>query len=289
MKGPLNPDLQVGDIIMLLHMEGETSVTPGTVGVVKKITRDPFEGEDENIISVKWENGSILNLITSTDAWKKVSKPEIKEQRDPSDQTWRYMADNADIFEYFDWKWLEKFLYKLRDTGIVNMYGSSQLLYAGSEHIDRYYGEGKEDDEEFQEFLEQADEAIIPEFDNPYYTETPTRAISLMWNQRSVDTFLGLPFNIASYGLLLTLLGKLTNMVPEDLIGNLGDTHLYLNHLDQARQQIERKASELPNLKLKFDFEYRDGYLVAWDKIKFQDIELSNYNPHPAIKAPLSN
>ena len=66
MKGPLNPDLQVGDIIMLLHMEGETSVTPGTVGVVKKITRDPFEGEDENIISVKWENGSTLNLITST-------------------------------------------------------------------------------------------------------------------------------------------------------------------------------------------------------------------------------
>ena len=159
MKGPLNPDLQVGDIIMLLHMEGETSVTPGTVGVVKKITRDPFENEDEKIITVKWENGSTLNLITSTDAWKKVSKSEIKEQRDPSDQTWRYMADNADIFEYFDWKWLEKFLYKLRDTGIVNMYGSSELLYAGSEHIDRYYGEGKEDDEEFQEFLEQADEA----------------------------------------------------------------------------------------------------------------------------------
>lgn len=132
-------------------------------------------------------------------------------------------------------------------------------------------------------------EAETPDFDNPYYTETPTRAISLMWNQRSVDTFLGLPFNIASYGLLLTLLGKLTNMIPEDLIGNLGDTHLYLNHLDQARQQIERKAFELPTLKLKFNFEYRDGYLVAWDKIKLEDIELSNYNSHPTIKAPLSN
>jgi thymidylate synthase len=78
-------------------------------------------------------------------------------------------------------------------------------------------------------------------------------------------------------------------MVPEDLIGNLGDTHLYLNHLDQARQQIERKAFELPNLKLKFDFEYHDGYLVAWDKIRLEDIEISNYNSHPAIKAPLSN
>lgn len=133
------------------------------------------------------------------------------------------------------------------------------------------------------------DESIIPDFENKYYEKTPERAISLMWNQRSVDTFLGLPFNIASYGLLLTLLGKLTNMVPEDLIGNLGDTHLYLNHIEQAREQIERKSSELPNVKLNFDFEYLDGYIVDWGKIKVDDIQLTNYNSHPAIKAPLSN
>jgi thymidylate synthase len=133
------------------------------------------------------------------------------------------------------------------------------------------------------------DESIIPDFDNEYYEKTPERAISLMWNQRSVDTFLGLPFNIASYGLLLTLLGKLTNMVPEDLIGNLGDTHLYLNHIEQAREQIERNPLELPNVKLNFDFEYLDGYIVDWGKIKVDDIQLSNYNSHPAIKAPLSN
>jgi thymidylate synthase len=66
----------------------------------------------------------------------------------------------------------------------------------------------------------------------------PTRAISLMWNQRSVDTFLGLPFNIASYGLLLEIIAKETNMVPDELIGNLGDTHLYLNHVEQAKEQI---------------------------------------------------
>jgi thymidylate synthase len=66
----------------------------------------------------------------------------------------------------------------------------------------------------------------------------PTRAISLMWNQRSVDTFLGLPFNIASYGLLLEILAKVVNMVPDELIGNLGDTHLYLNHIEQAKEQI---------------------------------------------------
>jgi thymidylate synthase len=69
----------------------------------------------------------------------------------------------------------------------------------------------------------------------------PTRAISLMWNQRSVDTFLGLPFNIASYGLLLEILAKMTNMIPDELIGNLGDVHLYQDHLSQAREQITRE------------------------------------------------
>ena len=71
----------------------------------------------------------------------------------------------------------------------------------------------------------------------------PTRAISLMWNQRSCDTFLGLPFNIASYGLLLEIIAKEVNMVPDELIGNLGDTHLYSNHVEQAREQIGRALS----------------------------------------------
>jgi len=71
----------------------------------------------------------------------------------------------------------------------------------------------------------------------------PKRAISLMWNQRSVDTFLGLPFNIASYGLLLEIIAKEVNMVPDELIGNLGDVHLYSNHIEQAKEQIGRKYS----------------------------------------------
>jgi len=70
--------------------------------------------------------------------------------------------------------------------------------------------------------------------------EIPTRAISLMWNQRSVDTFLGLPFNIASYGLLLEIIAKAVNMVPDELIGNLGDVHLYSDHIEQAKEQIGR-------------------------------------------------
>jgi len=74
-----------------------------------------------------------------------------------------------------------------------------------------------------------------------YYEHIPKRAISLMWNQRSVDTFLGLPFNIASYGLLLEIIAKVVNMVPDELIGNLGDVHLYSNHIEQAKKQIGRK------------------------------------------------
>jgi thymidylate synthase len=85
------------------------------------------------------------------------------------------------------------------------------------------------------------------EMENLYIVEeiakpsTPKRVISLMWNQRSVDTFLGLPFNIASYGLLLEIIAKAVNMVPDELIGNLGDVHLYSNHIEQAKEQIGRK------------------------------------------------
>jgi thymidylate synthase len=84
-------------------------------------------------------------------------------------------------------------------------------------------------------------EFSMDEFFRPY--GVPKRAISLMWNQRSVDTFLGLPFNIASYGLLLEIIAKEVNMVPEELIGNLGDVHLYSNHIEQAKEQIGRKLS----------------------------------------------
>jgi len=71
----------------------------------------------------------------------------------------------------------------------------------------------------------------------------PTRVISLMFNMRSIDTFLGLPFNIASYGLLLEIIAKEVNMIPDELIGNLGDTHLYLNHIEQAKEQIGTKLT----------------------------------------------
>jgi thymidylate synthase len=90
----------------------------------------------------------------------------------------------------------------------------------------------------------------LPDFDNPYYVPTPKRSISLMWNQRSVDTFLGLPFNIASYGLLLEIIAKEVNMIPDELIGNLGDVHLYSNHIDAAKEQIGRDLTLEERFKL---------------------------------------
>jgi thymidylate synthase len=112
------------------------------------------------------------------------------------------------------------------------------------------------------------------------------RAISLMWNQRSVDTFLGLPFNIASYGLLLTILAKEVNMVPDQLIGNLGDTHLYLNHIEQAKEQIGREPFELPTLN---QFPTYEGSRPSIESYVVGDFTLKDYQSHSSIKAPLSN
>ena len=150
----------------------------------------------------------------------------------------------------------------------------------------------------------------------------PTRAISLSWNQRSCDSFLGLPFNIASYGLLLMMFADEVNMVPDELIGNLGDTHLYLNHVEQAKEQIgreltleERRDMVSPEMfsqiytagdsstlshseidlwciprRTREPFELptvhvRDGIFCS----SVNDVILENYKSHPTIKAPLSN
>jgi len=120
-----------------------------------------------------------------------------------------------------------------------------------------------------------------------------------MWSQRSVDTFLGLPFNIASYGLLLEIIAKEVNMMPDELIGNLGDVHLYSNHIEQAKEQINREPYDLPTVEIT----ERNWYMH--EKVKehlgektFSEkilsyrpdcFELINYKSHLKIKAPLSN
>jgi thymidylate synthase len=154
----------------------------------------------------------------------------------------------------------------------------------------------------------------------------PKRTISLMWNQRSIDSFLGLPFNIASYGLLLEIIAKEVNMVPDELIGNLGDVHLYSNHIEQAKEQIGReytheemveiyyllenkkdreglwtwetrfednnisKRTREPYPLPKLGMDYREGeYNKNLTDFVPDDFYLIDYQSHPAIKAPLSN
>lgn len=112
--------------------------------------------------------------------------------------------------------------------------------------------------------------------------ESPTRAISLMWNQRSVDVPLGLPFNIASYGLLLMMLGKQVNMIPEELIGNLGDCHIYKNQVDGVNEQLLRESYDLPTVEINGKVsDLRDYYM--------HNIELKNYVSGDKIYFPLSN
>jgi thymidylate synthase len=131
-------------------------------------------------------------------------------------------------------------------------------------------------------------------------TNTPTRAISLLWNQRSVDTPLGLPFNIASYALLLEIVGKIVNMVPDQLIGNLGDTHIYLNQIEGVKEQISREPFPLPKLRINTEFwptqsgECGIGPLVTdidvlLQNIQIEDFQIEGYQSHPTIKFPLSN
>ena len=126
--------------------------------------------------------------------------------------------------------------------------------------------------------------------------DIPTRAISLMWNQRSVDTFLGLPFNIASYGLLLEIIAKEVNMVADELIGNLGDVHLYSNHIEQAKEQIARDPYDLPLLGINTEFwktesgECGEGPLdTNLQGFEISDFSILKYNSWNSIPAPLSN
>lgn len=108
----------------------------------------------------------------------------------------------------------------------------------------------------------------------------PKKQLSLKWIQRSVDTFLGLPFNITSYALLLHLLAREVNMVPHELIFSGGDVHLYTNHIEQAKEQLTRQTFKLPKLVLNNK---------SIDDLKYEDIEIINYQSDKVLKGQLSN
>jgi len=124
--------------------------------------------------------------------------------------------------------------------------------------------------------------------------DVPKRKISLMWNQRSVDTPLGLPFNIASYALLLTIIAKEVKMIPDELICSLGDTHIYLNQIEGANEQLSREPYNCPELLMLDEFHYlMDDTDIPFtdkiDKLETKMFKVQNYKHHPKINYPLSN
>lgn len=105
--------------------------------------------------------------------------------------------------------------------------------------------------------------------------------LSLQMYQRSCDMFLGVPFNIASYSLLLSMVAQVTNLKPGEFVHTLGDAHIYNNHFDQVKEQLSRKPYKLPTLKL-------NNKIKDIDKFKVDDIKLVNYKYHSAIRAPMA-
>lgn len=160
----LNPELKIGDSVICLHMDGETSISPGTKGVVKSISK--VFGDIQ--YGVDWENGSKLDLITSVDAWdtednynqrklRRMNKKDITETS--SYEANKVLIKNIDIFKYFNMKFLQKYLIMVRNSGITNMFGSSPYLYIGREKIEQEMNYKDLEGEEFEEMLENADEA----------------------------------------------------------------------------------------------------------------------------------
>tara|TARA_B110000091_G_scaffold101337_1_gene110298 strand:- start:87 stop:872 length:786 start_codon:yes stop_codon:yes gene_type:complete len=125
----------------------------------------------------------------------------------------------------------------------------------------------------------EVEEVVLPPCHYGFQCYVQDGKLSLMWNQRSCDTFLGIPFNIASYATLLLLLCKETGLEAGELIGNLGDVHLYKNHVQQAKEQIVREPFPLPTIELS-NVDILNG---EWG------YEIKGYEYHPTIKAPLSN
>ena len=121
-----------------------------------------------------------------------------------------------------------------------------------------------------------------------YVSGSENQYLSLLWNQRSIDSFIGLPFNIASYALLLNIIAKMTGKIPLELIGNFGDTHIYKNHIDVVKEQFKRTPHKLPTLKMP-DLDYQNMSLDEILKsVKTSDFILENYVHDDTLKAPMA-
>ena len=197
-----------------------------------------------------------------------------------------YGVDFLSMEEFIDEiKTNKKFAKKWGELGPI--YGSQWRHYGAWSPVDQIKDliEGLKNNPDSRRHMvtawnpEDLDDVVLPPCHYGFQCYVADGKLSLMWNQRSVDTFLGLPFNIASYGTLLLLLCEETGYKPGMLIGNLGDVHIYNNHIEQVKEQLSRDTYKLPTLELS-NVNILNGEF---------DYEVKGYESHPSIKAPLSN
>jgi thymidylate synthase len=127
------------------------------------------------------------------------------------------------------------------------------------------------------------------DYNNPYYKTTPERGLSLQIYIRSNDVPLGLPFNIASYALLMEIFARITNMQPEELVITIGDAHIYKNQIDGVKEQITRIPYELPRLVISDKVDFSGTIDDLLNSCSPEDFSVQGYKCHPGIKMPLSN
>ena len=133
----------------------------------------------------------------------------------------------------------------------------------------------------------ELDVSSLPPCHFSYQFDVDGDKLSLMWSQRAVDCGTGLPFNIASYALLLHIVARMTNKIPHELIGSLGNTHIYKNHIEQVKEQLTRTPHKLPQLELPEHADYSniDSFLKS---VKTSDFKLLNYEHDAPLKYPMA-
>ena len=197
-----------------------------------------------------------------------------------------YGADFLSMEEFInEIKTNKKFALKWGELGPI--YGSQWRHYGAWNTVDQIKNliEGLKNNPDSRRHMvtawnpEDVEDMVLPPCHYGFQCYVADGKLSLMWNQRSVDTFLGLPFNIASYATLLLLLCEETGYKPGQLIGNLGDVHIYKNHIQQSLELASRDPFLLPKLKVS-DVDILNGEF---------NYELIGYESHPTIKAELSN
>ena len=178
----------------------------------------------------------------------------------------------------------EKFAEKYGDCG--PFYGVQWRNFSGVDQLSRVVSEIKKNPASRRLIVNAWNAPLISRMALPpchvmYQFQVSKEKLSCMMYQRSVDTFLGLPFNIASYALLTMMVAQVTNNKPGDLVLALADTHLYLNHIELAKEQLKRKPYKLPKMKI-------NPKVNSVFRFRYEDFELKNYKFYPTIKAQIS-